>query len=110
MDFDVVVVGAGHNGLIAANYLADAGLRVAVVERRSLVGGATVTEEVIPGFRASACSYVSGLLSPTVLRELELPRFGLQLYQTAVGSASILRDGRQLFFYNDLNKTLRELE
>ncbi len=108
--FDAIVVGSGHNGLIAANYLSDAGKRVAVVERRGLVGGATVTEEVIPGFRASACSYVSGLLHPQILRDLDLKAFGLDLYQTEMGSASILRDGRHLFLYNDLSRTLREMQ
>ncbi|MCX6422640.1 MAG: NAD(P)/FAD-dependent oxidoreductase [Actinobacteria bacterium] len=107
--FDAIVIGSGHNGLIAANYLSDAGKRVAVVERRGLVGGATVTEEVIPGFRASACSYVSGLLHPQILSDLGLDAYGLHLYQTEVGSASILRDGRHLFLYNDLSRTLREI-
>lgn len=107
--FDAIVVGSGHNGLIAANYLADAGKRVAVLERRGVVGGATVTEEVIPGFRASACSYVSGLLHPRILKDLRLEDHGLHLYQTEMGSASILRDGRHLFMYNDLSRTLREM-
>ena len=107
---DVIVIGAGHNGLIAANYLADAGRKVLVLERRGVVGGATVTEEFIPGFRASSCSYVSGLLHPRILRELELHRAGLDLYQTDMGSANILRDGRHVFLYNDLGRTLREIE
>jgi len=107
---DVIVIGAGHNGLIAANYLADAGLSVQVLERRGVVGGATVTEEQIPGFRASSCSYVSGLLHPGILRELDLGRFGLRLYQTDMGSANILRDGRHVFLKNDLGATLREIE
>ncbi len=107
---DVIVIGAGHNGLIAANYLADAGQSVVVLERRGVVGGATVTEERIPGFRASSCSYVSGLLHPKILADLQLDRFGLELYQTDMGSANILRDGRHLFLGNDLGATLREIE
>jgi phytoene dehydrogenase-like protein len=110
MSSDVVVIGAGHNGLVAANYLADAGLRVEVVERRPLVGGATVTEEHIPGFRASSCSYISGLLHPKILRDLDLRSFGLHLYQTEMGSTSILPDGRHVFLYRDLGATLREIE
>jgi phytoene dehydrogenase-like protein len=108
--FDAIVIGSGHNGLIAANYLADAGKRVLVLERRGLVGGATVTEEFHPGFRASSCAYVSGLLHPVILKDLGLSAFGLELYQTDMGSANILRDGRHLFLYNELGRTLRELE
>lgn len=107
---DVVIVGAGHNGLIAANYLADAGLSVQVVERRGVIGGATVTEEQFPGFRSSSCSLVSGLLHPRILEELDLAHWGLSLYQTDVGSANILRDGRHVFIYNDHGATLREIE
>lgn len=107
---DVVVIGAGHNGLVAANYLADAGLRVAVVERRAVVGGATVTEELIPGFRSSSCAYVVGLLHPRILRDLELRRFGLELYQNDVANVNLFEDGRHLMLYNDLGATLRELE
>ncbi|MFO1540132.1 MAG: phytoene desaturase family protein [Chloroflexota bacterium] len=108
--YDAIVIGAGHNGLIAANYLADAGKRVLVVERRERVGGATVTEEVIPGFRASACSYVSGLLHPRILADLRPDQHGLTLYQTEMGEANLLRDGRSVFLYNDLSRTLREME
>ena len=107
---DAIIIGGGHNGLIAANYLADAGLGVMVLERRGILGGATVTEEQIPGYRASSCSYVSGLLHPKILRDLELHRFGLELYQTETSSANILRDGRHLFMYNDVGRTFRELE
>ena len=108
--YDAIVVGAGHNGLVAANYLARAGLSVLVAERRALVGGAVVTEEVIPGFRASTCSYVAGLLRPQIVRELELRRFGLELYQTDVLNALIAPDGRHLFLWKELDRTLRELD
>jgi phytoene dehydrogenase-like protein len=108
--YDVVVIGAGHNGLVCANYLADAGLRVAVLERRPVVGGATVTEELIPGFRSSSCAYVVGLLHPAILRELELRRYGLELYQSDIANVNLLEDGRHLVLHNDLSATLRELE
>jgi phytoene dehydrogenase-like protein len=108
--YDAIVVGSGHNGLIAANYLADAGKKVLVVERRGKVGGATVTEEVIPGYRASALSYVSGLLHPKILKDLRLDQHGLALYQTEMGDANIFRDGRHLFLYRDLSRTLREMQ
>lgn len=108
--YDAIVVGSGHNGLIAANYLADAGKKALVVERRGIVGGATVTEEVIPGYRASACAYVSGVLHPQILKDLRLGDHGLTLYQTDMGSANILRDGRHVFLYRDLSRTLRGLQ
>ena len=108
--YDSIIIGSGHNGLIAANYLADAGKKVLVLERRSVVGGATVTEEFAPGFHASSLSYVSGLLHKKILKDLELHNWGLHLYQTDVGSSNIFRDGRSLFIYNDLSKTLRDIE
>ena len=77
--YDVIVVGSGHNGLVAGAYLAKAGLRVLVLERRSLIGGAAVTEEFTPGFRASRFSYVMSLLHPRVIADLELRAFGLEV-------------------------------
>ena len=74
--YDAIVVGAGHNGLIAAGYLAKAGKKVLVLERRSIIGGATVTEEWFPGYHLSTCSYVCNLLLPEVIADLELERHG----------------------------------
>src|ERR1700739_983783 len=78
-DFDVIVIGAGHNGLVCGAYLAKAGLKTLVLERRGLVGGAAVTEEFAPGFRASRFSYVMSLLHPRVIRDLDLRSFGLEV-------------------------------
>lgn len=77
-DFDAIVIGGGHNGLTAANYLAMGGLKVCVLERRHIVGGAAVTEEFHPGYRNSICSYVVSLLRPEVIEELELKKYGYE--------------------------------
>src|SRR5256886_13640900 len=77
--YDVIVIGSGHNGLVCGACLAKSGLRTVVVERREIVGGAAVTEEFSPGFRASRFSYVMSLLHPRVIRDLELNSFGLEV-------------------------------
>src|SRR6184192_4093741 len=77
--YDAIVIGGGHNGLVTAAYLAKAGKKVLVLERRHLVGGAAVTEEIYPGFKYSVCSYVVSLLRPEVIRELELPKYDLEI-------------------------------
>ncbi|HEY6568682.1 MAG TPA: FAD-dependent oxidoreductase, partial [Candidatus Limnocylindrales bacterium] len=77
--YDAVIIGGGHNGLISAAYLARAGLKTLVLERRHVLGGAAVTEEIVPGFRFSVASYVVSLLRPEVIRELQLPKYGLDI-------------------------------
>ncbi|MGH6932343.1 MAG: phytoene desaturase family protein [Dongiaceae bacterium] len=98
--YDAIVVGGGHNGLTAAGYLAKAGRRVLVLERRSIVGGAAVTEEIHPGYRCSIASYVVSLLRDEVVRDLELKRHG---YETIPMSAVFVtgRDGKSLFITGD---------
>ena len=108
---DVVIIGGGHNGLVAASYLARAGLDVTVLERRSIVGGACVTEELIPGFKSSSCAFVAGALRPQIVRDLELQRFGLETYQDdEVVDCSISSDGSHFFIWKDGDRTLREIE
>ena len=94
--YDVIVIGAGHNGLTCAGYLSRAGFKVKVVERRHVVGGAAVTEEFHPGFRNSVCSYVVSLLNPKIIQDLELTRHGLTILDRPSGSLSVLPDGQHL--------------
>jgi phytoene dehydrogenase-like protein len=77
--YDVIIIGGGHNGLVAAAYLARAGRRVGLFERRAQLGGAAVTEEVFPGFKFSVCSYLVSLLRPEIIRELNLRQHGLDI-------------------------------
>ncbi len=96
MDTDVIVIGAGHNGLTCAGYLAKAGLRVTVLEARSVVGGAAVTEEFHPGFRNSVYSYSVSLLHPQVIRDLELEQHGLEILERPAGTLSLLENDHLL--------------
>ena len=77
--YDVIVIGGGHNGLVNAAYLARAGKKILVLERRYVLGGAACTEEIVPGFKFSVCSYVVSLLRPEIIRDLDLPRHGLEI-------------------------------
>src|SRR4026209_1277319 len=109
MQYDAVVIGGGHNGLTAAAYLARAGKKVLVLERRHVLGGAAVTEEVFPGFRFSVCSYVVSLLRPEIIRELDLPRHGLEILPLD-GTFTPMPNGDYLWRVNDHARTRREIE
>lgn len=102
--YDAIVIGAGHNGLVCANYLARAGLKVLVLERRGVVGGAAVTEEIAPGFRASIFSYLMSLLHPRIIAEFELKRHGLEVLPCS-DMVSPLQGDDYILFSDDIAKT-----
>src|SRR5579863_1315703 len=106
-DLDAIVIGAGHNGLTCAAYLGMAGLRVRVVERRAVVGGACVTEEFHPGFRNSTAAYTVSLLQPKVIRDLALHRHGLRIVERRAQNFLPLPDGRYLL--TGEGRTVREI-
>lgn len=108
-DFDAIVVGGGHNGLVASFYLARAGLRVVVLERRHLVGGACVTEELIPGYRFSTCSFVAWLLQPRVIADMNLARHGFSHVLLDPWRTSIYADGTCVRYWDDPVGTQREI-
>ena len=108
MRYDVIIIGGGHNGLTAAAYLARAGRKVLVLERRHVLGGAAVTEEVFPGFHFSVCSYVVSLLRPEIIRELDLPRHGLEILPLD-GTFTPMPNGDYLWRVNDHARTRREI-
>ena len=108
--YDVAIIGGGHNGLVTAGYLARSGLSVIVLERRSVVGGAAVTEEFHPGFRNSLASYTVSLLNPKVIHELDLLGHGLQLVERRLTNFLPLPDGRSLSLGSDNAANRQEFE
>jgi phytoene dehydrogenase-like protein len=106
--YDAIVIGAGHNGLTTAAYLARAGKNVLVLERRPVVGGAAVTEEIFPGFKFSVCSYVVSLLRPEIIRDLSLASHGLEILPLD-GTFTPMPSGDYLWRVNDHARTFREI-
>ena len=107
--YDAIIIGGGHNGLVTAAYLARAGRRVLVLERREMVGGCAVTEEIWPGYRVSTGAYLSSLLQDRIVRDLELERFGYHVDAKDPAFFSAFPDGRHFFMWQDRDKTLTEI-
>lgn len=99
--YDAIVIGAGHNGLVTAGYLAKAGLKVGIFEKRSIVGGAAVTEELWPGFKISRLSYVNSLFRPEIVRDLELEKHGYEMLPRSPSSFTPYPDGKHLLLGPD---------
>jgi len=107
--YDAIIIGGGHNGLVTSAYLARAGLKVLVLERRELLGGCAVTEELWPGFKVSTASYVNSLFRPEIIRDLDLKRHGFAMLPRSPSSFTPFPDGRYLLMGPDKEMTHREV-
>src|SRR2546425_10046849 len=108
-DRRVVIIGGGHNGLVTAFYLAKAGYKPLVLERRPQVGGAAITDEFHPGFRCSTLAHTAGPIRPDIVRDLQLEKHGLRLIAPEVGVTALTPDGRALSLYEDVQKSAQEI-
>lgn len=106
---DVVIIGGGHNGLVTAFYLAQAGFKPLVLERRAQTGGAAITEELHPGFKCSTLAHAAGPIRPDIVRDMQLEKHGLKFITPEVGVTSLAPDGRALMLYSDAQKSALEI-
>src|SRR5467141_3284213 len=106
---DIVIIGGGHNGLVTAFYLARAGFKPLVLERREQVGGAAITDEFYPGFRCSTLAHAAGPLRPGIVRDLQLEKHGLKFITPEVGVTALTPDGLALSLYEDAQKSAQEV-
>jgi phytoene dehydrogenase-like protein len=109
-NYDIIIIGGGHNGLVAACYLAKAGLKTLVLERRAVVGGGAVTEEIHPGFHCSTLDHAAGPLFPDVVKDLKLTRHGLETIIPEIRVLALNNNGHSLAIYNDASRTTADLE
>src|SRR6188472_1005990 len=107
--YDLIVVGGGHNGLVTAAYVAGTGADVLVLERREVLGGACVTEELWPGYKVSTAAYVNSLLRPEIIRDLDLKKYGFEMLPRSPSSFTPFPDGRYLMMGPDKELTHREI-
>src|SRR5690349_6216185 len=107
--YDAIIIGGGHNGLVTAAYLSQAGRKVLVLERRELLGGCAVTEEIWPGYRISTGAYLTSLMQERIIRELDLERRGYRVDAKDPAFFSAFPDGRHFFMWQDGAKTLEEI-
>ena len=110
MTYDIIIIGGGHNGLVAACYLAKAGLKTLVLERREVLGGAAVTEEIHPGFRCSTLAHSIAPFSPQISKDLDLARHGLEIITPAARVLALTPEGRSICIYNETSPTIAEIE
>src|SRR6266480_4157480 len=108
--YDIIIIGGGHNGLVAACYLAKAGLSTIVLERREIAGGASITEEIHPGFHCSTLAHAVGPISPQVVADLNLSQFGLEVITPEVRVLALSPDNRSLCLYNETARAAGEIE
>jgi len=107
--WDTVIIGGGHNGLVTAAYLARTGLKVRVLERREVLGGACATEELWPGYKVSTAAYLCSLMQERIIKELDLPRFGYRVYAKDPAFFTPFPDGRHLTMWQDQKRTCEEI-
>ena len=107
---DIIIIGGGHNGLVAACYLAKAGLKTLVLERREVVGGTSVTEEIHPGFRCSTLAHSVGPLLPQITKDLGLERYGLEFIKPDVRVLALTPEAGSICIYNDSARTVNEIK
>ncbi|MHB8231044.1 MAG: phytoene desaturase family protein, partial [Vulcanimicrobiaceae bacterium] len=108
-NYDAIIIGGGHNGLVTACYLARAKWRVLVLERRYVVGGACVTEETFPGFKVSTAAYVNSLFRPEIVRDLRLREYGFETVERNPSSFTPFLDGRYLMLGPERAANVREI-